>query len=80
MIAVYRNDITLATALLDPRTDLNSATHEGKTALVLAIENNKSEMIDLFLREDLVERINIAHQDVSLIVMFMREVTTKFCY
>lgn len=66
MIAVDKSDVNLATALLHPRVNLNIASHERKTPLILAIEKNMSEMIELFLREDLVERISIDLQDVSL--------------
>ena len=74
MIPVDKGDTALTDMLLqDPRTDLNAVSHEGKTALILAIENNKPEITNQFLHENLVERIepSINHQDVSEVEICM---------
>ena len=69
MVAIDRRDQPLI-KLLYKRADLSVASREGKTPLILAVEKKVAKAIDLFLSEDVVERICIDHRDVSL-TLFM---------
>lgn len=68
LIATARGDLhVVEMCTQSPQVDLNIANNEGKTALILAIENGNTDVLDALLCED-VERmsINIDHRDVSL--------------
>ena len=68
LIAVDNRNLQLTRVLVYvkcPVVDLNVSNQEGKTALILACERNMPEMVELFLSEDIVERIKICLKDVS---------------
>ena len=66
MVAVNRNDLPL-TKLLCKGADLNVTSHEGKTALALAIERNNLEMVKMILSEDFRDKTDVYIQDVGLL-------------
>ena len=67
MAAVERKDVELITILLrkaDAHVNVACSCHGGKTPLILAIENQISEV---FLSDDVMGKIRIDHQDVRSI-------------
>ena len=69
LIVVDKGDLPLTRVCVKwPVVDLNVSNQEGKTALILACERNMLEMVELFLSEDIVERIEIGLKDVSSIL------------
>ena len=66
LIGAERSDINMVKLCLKcPRTTLDVATNDGKTALILAVERNDMAMLKLLLRDEFLDRLNIEHQDVS---------------
>lgn len=66
LIGAERRDVTLVKLCLSsPLVELGIANNEGKTALILAVENSNVDMLNLLLREEFMDRVKAEHQDVS---------------
>ncbi|KAL3656465.1 hypothetical protein V7S43_018689 [Phytophthora oleae] len=56
--AVLIGDVEMADILLDRRADIHTHDEEGQSALSVALGNNDIEMLQVFLRHDILSKVD----------------------